>query len=142
MKAGKFILNEEELIFSFAKSRGPGGQHVNKTNSKAVLHWNINETDVWHVDEEAKERFTTKYKNKISNDGFLVMSSDETRNQRKNIDLVKENLKEMLESISETPKKRKPIKISLTARQQRREEKIIKHRKKQQRIKNKCKKED
>ena len=52
-----------------------------------------------------------------------------------------EKLKEMLLTIEHPPKERKPIKISLTARQKRREERVIKHRKKQERLKNKCQKD-
>lgn len=140
MKAGKFTIEEDEFEFSFSRSRGPGGQNVNKVNSKATLHWNI-DSPVWDVDEDAKQRFVEKFKNKINGENQLVLTSEQTRNQKKNIDLVLEKLKEMLLTIEHPPKERKPIKISLTARQKRREERVIKHRKKQERLKNKCQKD-
>ena len=43
LKAGNNIsIDESELDFSFARSGGPGGQHVNKTSSKVLLRWNLN----------------------------------------------------------------------------------------------------
>ena len=35
------LIPDEELIFSFARSGGPGGQNVNKVASKAILHWDL-----------------------------------------------------------------------------------------------------
>ena len=70
MKAGKFTIDEDEFEFSFSRSRGPGGQNVNKVNSKATLHWNI-DSPVWDVDEDAKQRFVEKFKNKIGNLTFI-----------------------------------------------------------------------
>lgn len=141
MKAGKFTIEEDEFQYTFSRSRGPGGQNVNKINSKVTLHWSI-DSKAWQVDIEAKDRFVEKYKNKINNDNCVVLSSDQSRNQKKNVDLVLKKLAEMLLSIEYAPKKRKPIKISLTARQKRREERIIVHRKKQERLKNKCRKNE
>jgi ribosome-associated protein len=133
----KFNIPKDELVFEFSKSRGPGGQSVNKTNSKASLKWNVENSIIWSIDPDAKSRFKEKFKNKINKNNELFLNSDEFRNQKDNIEAVVNKLSEMLLEIEEAPKVRKPIKISFTARQQRREERVILHRKKQQRLKNK-----
>jgi ribosome-associated protein len=50
-----------EFHFSFSRSGGAGGQNVNKVNSKAQLHWDINQSPT--LSEAIKERFKDKYKN-------------------------------------------------------------------------------
>ena len=54
----------QEIDFSFARSSGPGGQNVNKTNSQAVLKWNILETTC--LEPELKTQIMTKLKNRIN----------------------------------------------------------------------------
>ena len=39
------VIPEDELLFSFARAGGPGGQNVNKVSSKAILHWNLDRAD-------------------------------------------------------------------------------------------------
>jgi ribosome-associated protein len=49
----------EEFTFSYSKSSGPGGQKVNKTNTKVTLRWNIKESEYLRM--SVKERFLQKY---------------------------------------------------------------------------------
>lgn len=143
MKIGKFKLNIEELFFDYARSGGPGGQNVNKVNSKVVLKWNVEASLIWEVEPAAKTRFKQKFKNRISKRDELVIHCQETRNQADNRTICIEKLKEMLLEIEPTPIPRKPVRVSKTKREQHREQRIIAHRLKQQRKKNKnIKRED
>jgi ribosome-associated protein len=104
---------DSELKFSYARSSGPGGQNVNKTESKAILHWNL-DTAAW-VPEDVKSRFRDTYGARINSEGDVVIHSDESRNRGQNESMCLEKLREMLRRVWQAPKKRvatKPTRAS------------------------------
>ncbi|HTN75458.1 MAG TPA: alternative ribosome rescue aminoacyl-tRNA hydrolase ArfB [Pirellulaceae bacterium] len=109
----RISIPRSELHLSFARSSGPGGQNVNKVNSKVTLHWPVKTSPSLPAD--VRQRFLTKYANRITTGGELVMSSQETRDQAVNIEDCLEKLREMLLSVATAPRKRhatKPTKGS------------------------------
>jgi ribosome-associated protein len=113
----KTILNPSELDFSFARSSGPGGQNVNKVNSKAILRWRIFEST--SISQEVRGRFVESFSNRITRDGEVLIASDEFRDQIKNQNACIERLEQMLESVWRAPtprKKSKPTKGSIRRR--------------------------
>lgn len=104
----KIEIPENELNFSFARSSGPGGQNVNKVNSKAVLHWNLEDSIALNYD--SKIRFKNLFTNFINDEGFVVISSQEFRTQKSNIESVVMKLKEMISRSQIIPKIRKKTK--------------------------------
>jgi ribosome-associated protein len=122
---------ETEFIFSFARSGGPGGQNVNKVNSKAIMHWDI--TNSPSISVPMKNRFITKFGSRLTSDGVLVLSSQQHRDQITNVDECLEKLRDMLESVLHPPVVRKPTKISKAAKEKRTEAKRDIGKKKQQR---------
>ena len=99
---------DEELIFSYARSSGPGGQNVNKVNSKAVLKWHIatsRNSDLF------KERFTEMFKGSITRAGYIVLMSERFRSQEQNIAECIRKLENMAALAMKPVKKRKPTKI-------------------------------
>ena len=96
----------EEFIFSYSKSSGPGGQKVNKTNTKVTLRWNIKESNSLRV--AVKERFLQKYK--TLEDGTIVITSQRYRSQERNFTDCLEKLRGMIESVRVAPKKRRATK--------------------------------
>jgi len=135
--AGALTIPAKEIDFSAARSAGPGGQNVNKVNSKAVIHWDVMNSPVWVGFEDAKSRFLTYFKNKINREGFLVLSCQVSRSQLVNLTSCLETLKQMLEKALVKPVVRKQKKPSLTTRQRWREKKVISARIKQERLRNK-----
>jgi ribosome-associated protein len=99
-----------ELELSFARSSGPGGQNVNKVNSKAVLRWNAATNH--SLPEAVRARFLARYSSRLTSDGSLVLSSDRFRDQRRNIEDCEQKLREMLLSVSAPPKLRRETKPS------------------------------
>ena len=111
----------QELDFSFARSSGPGGQNVNKVNSKAILSWNVFSSP--SLPSEVRDRFIAAYKNKIREDGCLVLSSDQFRDQLKNVGDCIDKLEGMLKAVAVPPKERKATKPSYSSVQKRLQEK-------------------
>ena len=100
----------DEFDLSFARSSGPGGQNVNKVNSKAVLYWTISTSP--SVPPGVKQRFMAKYGKRLTTEGVLVLTCDEHRDQRRNIDGCMEKLADMLREVLVPPKPRRPTKPS------------------------------
>jgi len=100
---------EKELKFQDARSGGPGGQNVNKVNTKIELRFDILSSTV--LTSEHKERLLHRLKGKISKEGILIISSQSERSQLRNkkacIDkfysLIKAALKKNRKRISTKP---------------------------------------
>ena len=106
---------DEELHFTFARSGGPGGQNVNKVASKAILHWNVlgNTT----VPLDVRERLRSREANRITTEGELVIQSQLTRDQGKNIDDCLAKLRDMVLRALHPPRPRRPTKPTKGSRQ-------------------------
>lgn len=113
-----------EIEMEFTRSRGPGGQHVNKTNSAAMVRWNIQQSKVLLPDTRA--RLLEKLANQITSDGDLLIRSDEFRDQDSNRKRSLEKLDEMIAEALFVPKKRKATKPTRSSQEKRHETK--KHR--------------
>ena len=122
-----------EFAFSFVRSSGPGGQNVNKLNTKAVLRWGVVASE--SLPAAVKQRFVEKYHRRITGDGELVMTSQRFRDQGRNIADCLEKLRAMLAEVAVAPKPRKATKPSRRAKQRRLENKRKTSEKKQRRRK-------
>ena len=107
----------QECDFKAVRSSGPGGQHVNKTSTKVMLHWSLKDSNVFS--EEEKERLFKRLKSKLTSDDQLVLSYDQSRSQHKNKDEVFKNLVRLLENGLLKPKRRKKTKPSLASKKRR-----------------------
>ncbi len=108
-----------EFSFTFARSGGPGGQNINKVNTKVMMYWNLPKTTC--CSEAILERFRQKYSQYILEDGQVQVISQKFRNQKANIEDCIEKLEEMLNSVAMAPKIRratKPKKSSILKRLQ------------------------
>lgn len=117
------IIPDTELAMQFARSSGPGGQNVNKVNSKAQLSWYVESSE--SIPADVKTRFLNKFGNKLTNEGAIVISSDSYRDQKRNAQDCEEKLREMLLSVWQAPKKRRPTKPTAAGKAQRLQTKKI-----------------
>ena len=106
-----------EFEFTYARSSGPGGQNVNKVNSKAVLRWQATKSP--SLPEAVRARFLAKYGSRLTGDGELLITSERYRDQPRNIDDCLEKLREMLLAVAVAPKKRKKTKPSRASKERR-----------------------
>ena len=115
---------DDELSWQFARSGGPGGQNVNKVNSKALLRWNVDANTSLPV--EAKDRLLQQQRRRINNDGELILTSQRYRDQERNRQDCLAKLTEIIKKALLKPKKRKKTKPTRASKEAR-------HRDKQQR---------
>ncbi|CAE80001.1 alternative ribosome rescue aminoacyl-tRNA hydrolase ArfB [Bdellovibrio bacteriovorus] len=106
-----------ELDFTYARSRGPGGQNVNRTNSAAILRWNLMSSQV--ISDELKLRLQAKLAAQLTEDGDILIRSDVHRDQDQNRSECIARLHALLRKALFVPKKRvatKPSRSSVRKR--------------------------
>ncbi|MDC7221150.1 MAG: alternative ribosome rescue aminoacyl-tRNA hydrolase ArfB [Spirochaetales bacterium] len=108
---------EGEVKFTFSRSGGPGGQNVNKVNTKvtAVVSLEVLEG----LSSEEKARVLSKLSGRINSRGELFIQVEDERSQMKNRALAVERLFSLICAAVRIPKKRRPTKPGRAAREKR-----------------------
>lgn len=106
-----------ELLLSFARSGGPGGQNVNKVSSKVDLRWNPATSAA--LGEEDRAWLLQKLRNKLTSDGTLIVTSTATRDQIVNRADALSKLALIVAAALDRPKPRRPTKPSKGAKRRR-----------------------
>ncbi|CAN6284936.1 unnamed protein product [Urochloa humidicola] len=125
----------EHVTVNFARSGGPGGQNVNKVNTKVDMRFNVKEAH-W-LGERIKERILQAEKNRINKDGELVISSTKTRTQKGNIEDALQKIQAIIDAASYVPpppteeQKKKIEKIAAAAERKRLQNKKVVSQKKE-----------
>lgn len=112
---------ENEFVYSTSRSGGPGGQNVNKVSTKVELRFSLLLTSLFS--EKEKEIIFKKLKNKINNEGELILVSQSERTQLMNKKVVSGKFYELVSKVLTIPKKRKATRPTLTSRLKRLDEK-------------------
>lgn len=124
------IIPEDHLRWSFARSGGPGGQNVNKVNSKAILRWlpppDFMQPGAWSRFRKLASRYFTE-------EGEVVIASDEYRDQLRNIERSRDKLRVLLLTALVPPKRRIATKPTKSSRMRRLDDKRRDSQKKQSR---------
>jgi ribosome-associated protein len=118
----KIQIPDNELIFKASRSSGPGGQNVNKLNTKAAVILDIKNCDC--LDNEQKQIILKKLRSRLTKDNRLIVESQKFRTQKANRDYAVEKLCVIIQEALKRPKSRRPTKPTRTA-----VEKRLKHKK-------------
>jgi ribosome-associated protein len=120
-----------ELSLSFSRSPGPGGQNVNKLNTKATLKWPYEDSS--SLPDDVKLRFGKLFAKRINAEGEVVLSSSRYREQRRNVEDCFDKLRQLLLAAAVAPRVRKRPKKSAAANAKRLKEKRLRAERKQSR---------
>lgn len=108
---------KSEFKLTFSRSSGPGGQNVNKTNSKVTLSWPVVESA--YVPDEVKSRFLQQQRTRVTTEGVFVFSSQRHRDQPRNIEDCYQKLAELLQVAAHRPKTRRPTRPTKASKRRR-----------------------
>lgn len=122
MKTGLLItpswtLPESELTFTAVRASGPGGQNVNKVNSKVEVRWNIHQSR--SLPPLLKERILGKNSSRITASGDIVVLAGRFRDQPKNREDGITRMVTLLKALLHVPRQRKKTKPSKAAKEKR-----------------------
>ncbi len=106
-----------EVSFRFSRSSGPGGQNVNKVNTKVTMYWDLEASEA--VPFDVKKRFKERYSHRLTLDGVVVIISDQYRDQKRNQADCLEKLTELLTEVWYPPKPRKKTKPTKGSKERR-----------------------
>ncbi len=79
-----------ELRETASRSGGPGGQHVNKTNTRVTLRWNLEASDA--PSERQRARLRVKLAHRLTRDGDLVVHAGQARSRTRNRERARQRL--------------------------------------------------
>lgn len=108
---------ERLASLSFARSGGPGGQNVNKVNSKVVAR--IALADIEGLDERERRHAALRLAGRITTSGELVVQADEERDQAGNRRGALERMAALVIAAAAIPKRRTPTKPTRASRERR-----------------------
>jgi ribosome-associated protein len=128
------VLSEDALVFKVSRSSGPGGQNVNKVNTRTTVLFDV--VGCERLSDEQKRRILSRLANRADKNGVVRVVSQKYRTQAANRRAAVERLQRLLADALRARPVRKKTRVPYTANQRRLEQKRQRSRLKQQRRKN------
>ena len=110
-------LIRERVLFSYARSGGPGGQNVNKVATKVIAHLPVSALSF--LTEEGKGVLQTRLARRINAEGQIVVAVQDTREQARNREIAIQRMSELISMALRRPRKRVATRPSGKAREAR-----------------------
>ncbi len=130
---GVLVVPAGELSWSGVRASGPGGQNVNKVSSKVMLRFDFEHSSV--LTASVKERLRARYQKRLDQDGCLVVTSQVSRDQSRNLADARARLAGILDCALRPPRRRIPTRPTLASKERRLSNKKQVSQKKQRREK-------
>ncbi len=112
----------DELVWTFTRSGGPGGQHANTSDTAVELRWDVVASGA--LDERTRRRLTDRLGGRLTADGVLVVRAGRHRSQLRNREDALARLAELVDAaLAPPPAPRRPSRPSRAARQRRLDDK-------------------
>jgi ribosome-associated protein len=115
--AREVVIPAEALVWQFVRSSGPGGQHVNRTSSKAVLRFDVRNCP--SLPEDVRQRMLARERPRLTQDGAILISSQRHRDQLRNVADCLAKLSAIIERSLAAPKVRRRTKKPRSATRER-----------------------
>jgi ribosome-associated protein len=119
------IVPEEQLEFHFSRAGGPGGQNVNKVETKVSVIFDYLNSDILTWEQKGRISAHTAVQSRLDAEGRIVVSSQQHRTQSLNREEAIKKLHELLKSALFIPKKRVPTKKTRSSQRKRIESKRV-----------------
>lgn len=111
------VIPDDELEVTASRAGGPGGQHVNKTDSRISVRWNVKNTRV--LTDEQKERVIQNLSARLTSEGDLLVHKSASRSQQQNKKEAFADLAQIVRKALYVPKKRMATRISKSVKEAR-----------------------
>lgn len=110
-----------ELVYTASRSSGPGGQHVNTTDTRIQLRWNLEGSTA--LTEAQRDRIRRALASRLTEAGDLLLASDKHRSQRRNREEVTQRLAALVREALIPPKPRRKTKPTRASKERRLDDK-------------------
>lgn len=117
-----------EITFQTSRSSGPGGQNVNKVESRVELRWHLQDSQV--LTPLQKQLILEKLAGQLTSEGYLLVVAQDDRSQLRNKEIALARFYELLQKSLRRPKPRRATRPSAGAVRKRLEGKKIQSEKK------------
>ncbi len=125
------VIPAGELRASASRSSGPGGQHVNKSNTRVTLRWNIETSEV--LSDRQRALLRSRLDHRLTQGGELVLHAGRARSRARNLERARERLVEIVSEGLATARTRIATKASAGARKRQAQQKKLRSAVKSQR---------